>query len=352
MQDDLSRSARPAPPRALGPVMLDVAGTELGAAEREVLAHPRAGGVILFARNFASRAQLAALTESIHAVRDAPLLVAVDHEGGRIQRFTDGFTALPSMRTLGRAWARNPQGALRAATATGFVLAAELREVGVDFSFAPVLDLDHGTSRVIGDRAFGRDPAVVAMLARALMHGLLAAGMKNCGKHFPGHGFAHGDSHFEAPVDERTLEAILAEDAAPYGWIGSPALTAVMPAHVVYPAVDAQPAGFSRVWLQDVLRGRLGFEGVIFSDDLCMEGACSAGEVEARARAALAAGCDMVLVCNDAARARRVLDAPDLPVEARSARRIASLRPACEPVDAAVLDAARGELRALARLAG
>lgn len=331
----------------LGPVMLDVAGTELTESEREVLRHPRVGGVILFSRNFASREQVAALCEEIHALRDPPLLISVDHEGGRIQRFREGFTALPSMRTLGRAWARDANTAGRAATAVGFVLAAELRAVGVDFSFAPVLDLDHGPSGVIGDRAFHRDAAVVSTLAKSLVHGLALAGMKNCGKHFPGHGFAHGDSHYEVPIDERELDAILAEDAAPYGWIGSPALSAVMPAHVIYPRVDPNPAGFSPFWLREILRKRMRFDGVIFSDDLCMAGACVVGEVEVRAKAALDAGCDMVLVCNDSPMAQRVLSAPDLRIDADSARRIAGLLPATELPDSATLEAARREVQAL-----
>ncbi|GAA5233428.1 beta-N-acetylhexosaminidase [Verticiella sediminum] len=279
--------------------MVDVAGLEPTAAEIERLRHPLVGGVILFSRNYADRAQLRALTAAIHAARDEPLLIAVDHEGGRVQRFrSDGYTEVPAMRTLGEQWERDRMQALRSATAAGFVLAAELRACGVDFTFAPVLDLDHGRSGVIGTRALHRDPAVVAQLARAVAQGLALAGMGACGKHFPGHGWAEADSHHALPVDERTLADILADDAAPYGWLEHAVLPAIMPAHVVYPAVDARPAGFSPVWVRDILRARLGYDGVVFSDDLTMEGATVAGDILARAQAALAAGCDMVLVCN------------------------------------------------------
>ena len=281
---------------APGPVVLDVAGFELTAQDRELLLHPLAGGVILFARNFASRDQVAALCAQIRALR-RELLICVDHEGGRVQRFRDGFSAIEPMRALGELWDRDVLGACRRATEIGQTIGAELRAVGVDLSFTPVLDLDHGLSKVIGDRAFHRDPRVVTLLAKSLNHGLLLSGMANCGKHFPGHGFAHADSHFELPIDERGLKEILADDAAPYGWLGD-ALMSVMPAHVIYPEVDAMPAGFSRIWLQRILRRRLGFRGIIFSDDLTMEAASVAGDIVARGHAALAAGCDMVLVCN------------------------------------------------------
>lgn len=283
------------------PLIIDVAGTQLTAADRRRLAHPLTGGVILFARNWESRAQLLELTAAIKAVRD-DLLICVDHEGGRVQRFkTDGFTHIPPMRALGELWLRDALRAMDSATAAGYVLGSELRACGVDFSFTPVLDLDWGESGVIGDRAFHRDPRVVAMLARALMHGLLQAGMANCGKHFPGHGFVKADSHTEVPVDKRGLKAILADDAAPYPWL-STVLASVMPAHVIYPKVDKRPAGFSAKWLQDILRGRLRFGGAIFSDDLSMEGARRIdGRVVSYADAAveaLNAGCDLVLLCN------------------------------------------------------
>ncbi len=284
------------------PLIIDVAGLALTAADRRRLAHPLVGGVIHFARNWQDRLQLAALNAEIKAVRE-DLLICVDHEGGRVQRFrTDGFTHLPPMRTLGDRWmAGDAMGATNAASAMGYVLGAELRACGVDFSFAPVLDLDYGGSAVIGDRAFHRDPRVVALLAKSVAQGLLQAGMSHCGKHFPGHGFVKADSHTEIPVDRRSLKAILADDAAPYGWLSS-GLASVMPAHVIYPKVDARPAGFSARWLQDILRGRLGFTGAIFSDDLSMAGARvidgrEVGYTEA-ACAALAAGCDLVLLCN------------------------------------------------------
>jgi beta-N-acetylhexosaminidase len=292
------------------PVVIDVAGLALSDADRRRLAHPLVGGLILFGRNWRDREQLGALCAEIKSVRD-DILIAVDHEGGRVQRFrTDGFTHLPPMRAFGELWMRagkEPEGtgamlAQEAATAAGYVLGAELRACGVDFSFTPVLDLDWGPSQVIGDRAFHRDPRVAAVLARALMHGLLQAGMANCGKHFPGHGHVKADSHLEIPVDNRSLRALLADDGLPYEWLGT-VLSSVMPAHVIYPKVDARPAGFSRRWLEDILRGQLRFQGAIFSDDLSMAGA---RKIEGRdvsyteaAIAALAAGCDMVLLCNE-----------------------------------------------------
>ena len=291
------------------PVVLDVAGLTLTDADRRRLAHPLTGGVILFGRNWQDRTQLTELNAEMKSIRP-DLLICVDHEGGRVQRFrTDGFTHLPPMRVLGEMWANDGKrgpgaGALDAtdaATAAGQVLGAELRACGVDLSFTPVLDLDHGGSNVIGDRAFARDPRVVTLLAKSLMHGLLLAGMHNCGKHFPGHGFVKADSHVDVPVDRRSLKAILADDAKPYEWL-STCLAAVMPAHVVYPKVDPHPAGFSPRWLKDILRQQLGFTGVIFSDDLSMEGARCIGGVEVShaeaAAAALGAGCDMVLLCN------------------------------------------------------
>jgi beta-N-acetylhexosaminidase len=293
------------------PLIIDVAGLSLGRADRQRLSHPLVGGVILFGRNWHSREQLTALCRQIKSVR-SDLLIAVDHEGGRVQRFrSDGFTHLPPMAALGSLWMRPEKtsevagsSALRAcgaATAAGYVLGAELRACGVDLSFTPVLDLDHGGSSVIGDRALGRDARVVALLAQALMLGLKQSGMGNCGKHFPGHGFVQADSHLEIPVDGRSLTTILAEDAAPYGWL-SASLEAVMPAHVIYPKVDRRPAGFSERWLQDILRHRLGFTGAIFSDDLSMEAARFIDGQRVSftdaALAALRAGADMVLLCN------------------------------------------------------
>ena len=311
----------------LGPVMLDVAGLALDDAERERLCDPLVGGVILFARNFRDSAQLVALTAEIRALRDPALVIAVDHEGGRVQRFrSDGFTRIPSMRTLGRLWETDHVTALESARCAGYVLAAELLAHGVDLSFTPVLDLDYGCSRVVGDRAFHRDPRVVATLAQSLVAGMADAGMGCVGKHFPGHGYAAADSHVEIPVDERDLDTIWDEDIAPYRHRLGRRLAGVMPAHVIYPRVDPNPAGFSRFWLQDVLRGRIGFDGVIFSDDLTMAGATVAGDILARARAAYGAGCDMVLVCNRPDLAADLLDrwAPDVAPESRA--RIAALR--------------------------
>lgn len=300
---------------AHAPVVLDIAGTTLGAADRRRIAHPLTGGLILFARNWQDRRQLTTLTAAIKRIRP-DLLICVDHEGGRVQRFrSDGFTALPSMRVLGELWQRDPLGATDAASALGYVLAAELRACGVDLSFAPVLDLDHGGSGVIGDRAFHRDPRVVTLLAKSVAHGMLRAGMAHCGKHFPGHGYVAADSHVAVPVDRRGLKAILADDARPYEWMSS-TLAAVMPAHVIYPRVDAHPAGFSPRWLREILRGRLGFAGAIFSDDLAMEGArhlhgrgpATLAYAEAAALA-LEAGCDMVLLCNQSADGGAAIDA-------------------------------------------
>jgi len=283
------------------PLIIDIAGIALNAEDRRRLAHPLVGGIIFFARNWQDRQQLTALCAEIKALRQ-DLLICVDHEGGRVQRFkTGGFTHLPPMRALGELWLRDQLGATNAATASGLVLASELRACCVDFSFTPVLDLDYGESGVIGDRAFGRDPRVVTLLAKSLMHGLRLAGLASCGKHFPGHGFVKADSHTDIPVDKRSLKTILAGDAAPYGWL-STALDSVMPAHVIYPRVDARPAGFSEKWLGEILRGRLRFQGAVFSDDLSMAGARmidgrQVSYTEA-AVTALNAGCDMVLLCN------------------------------------------------------
>ena len=291
----------------LGPAMIDVAGLELSPPEREMLRHPAVGGVILFARNFSSPLQVLRLCRSIRALRTPELLIAVDHEGGRVQRFRQGFTIVPPMRALGRLHDRDPAAAREAARGTGYVIGAELQAHGVDFSFAPVLDVDYGESGVIGDRAFHSDPAAIAALAGALQEGLLDSGSIAVGKHFPGHGYVRADSHHEVPVDERTMDEIRRADLVPFRKL-APTLGGIMPAHVVYPKVDPKPAGFSRTWLRGVLRGDLGFEGTIFSDDLSMEGARTAGGVVERAEAALEAGCDMVLLCNDATAAGVLLE--------------------------------------------
>ena len=289
-----------------GPVTLDVVGLELNAQDRRRIQDPLTGGVILFGRNFASRKQLTKLTGDIKKLRP-DVLISIDQEGGRVQRAKqDGFTHLPAMRKLGELWsvkntskhaAQSAALAMAAATACGYVLGTELRACGVDFSFTPVLDLDFGRSGVIGDRSFSRDPQIVFALAKSLNDGLRMAGMANCGKHFPGHGWAEADSHVAIPVDERSLQDILNDDAKPYEWLDL-SLAAVMPAHVIYPQVDSMPAGFSKIWLHSVLRQELGFEGVIFSDDLSMEGASVAGSVVKGAELALEAGCDAVLICN------------------------------------------------------
>lgn len=296
-----------------GPVMLDVVGHVLESDDRRRLLHPAVGGVILFARNFRDCAQLAALTAEIHALRAPALPIAVDHEGGRVQRFRDGFTRVPPMATLGRLWDTDPEAAGRLAMQAGLVLAAELRRYGVDFTFAPVLDLDHGRSAVIGDRAFHGRADAVSELATALLRGLAKGGMGAVGKHFPGHGFAEADSHVDMPVDPRSLSQLRAADLVPFARLVAAGLEGIMPAHVVYPAITADPAGYSRFWLQQILRTEMGFKGVIFSDDLTMVGAHGAGDIVNRARVALDAGCDVVLVCNDPAAADRLLDGLDRP---------------------------------------
>lgn len=319
----------------LGPVMLDVAGTSLTDADIRRIQHPLTGGVILFTRNYHSRVQLMTLTASIHAARPG-ILIAVDHEGGRVQRFkTDGFSRLPAMRQLGKMWQDDVLLAVKTATAVGFVLAAELRACGIDLSFTPVLDLDFGISSVIGDRAFHHDPRVVALLAKSLNHGLALAGMANCGKHFPGHGFVQADSHLAIPVDQRTLQQIMDQDIKPYDWLGM-SLSAVMPAHVIYPKVDQHAAGFSKIWLT-ILRQELGFNGVIFSDDLGMVGASSAGGVLDGARAALTAGCDVVLICNAPDKADQLLAGLEMTVDHEAAvvssARLSGLLPKARALD-------------------
>ena len=365
------KSAAPTP-GVHAPVILDVAGTRLAAVDRRRLARPLAGGVILFGRNWVNRAQVTELVAEMKSIRP-DLLVCVDHEGGRVQRFrTDGFTHLPAMDAYGKRWMDDGAGpagdgamaATDAATAAGFVMAAELRACGIDLSFAPVLDLDFGHSAVIGDRSFHRDARIVTLLAKSLMLGMRQAGMANCGKHFPGHGHVAADSHVDIPVDPRPLAAILADDARPYEWL-STTLASVMPAHVVYPDVDDKPAGFSAAWLQDILRERLGFTGAIFSDDLSMAGARrlqgrTLGYAEA-AQLSMQAGCDLVLLCNQSLGEGRPLDElldgladaqargawqPD----AASERRRIELLPQTEPLawDDLMHDAAY--LRALERL--
>lgn len=276
-----------------GPLMIDVEGLSLNEADKRRLLHPLVGGVILFSRNYKDPVQLSALTQEISDLRQPPLPITVDHEGGRVQRFREGFTRLPAMRLLGELHAKDPVAADESAEAVGLVLASELRAHGVDFSFTPVLDLDWGRSGVIGDRSFSKDPQIVSRLAAALIRGLAKGGMGSCGKHFPGHGWVEADSHVAIPVDERSM-AEIEIDMQPYHELS---LDAVMPAHVIYPVLDERPAGFSPRWLEK-LRLECQFDGIIFSDDLSMEGASVAGSIVDRANAAWDAGCDVLLVCN------------------------------------------------------
>lgn len=309
----------------LGPLMIDVAGKELDAQDRELLAHPLVGGLILFTRNFDSIEQLERLIAEIRAVRTPALLVAVDHEGGRVQRFRKDFTVLPSMRTIGREYDLNATAGKELSRQAGWLLAAELRAVNIDISFAPVVDLDYGVSSVIGDRAFHRDPRIVAELAIAFMNGMRDAGMVATAKHFPGHGGVAPDSHVAMPVDRRQL-ADLDEDIYPYQRLIDNGLASVMAAHVVYSEIDALPSGFSRRWLQDELRGRMGFTGAVFSDDLNMAGASIVGDMPERVRAALSAGCDIVPVCNNRQGVLQVIDSLSGSGDPVSQIRLARLR--------------------------
>lgn len=292
----------------LGPLMVDLAGLTLTEEEAEMLQHPLVGGVILFSRNYESPEQVGALTSSIRALRDPHLLISVDHEGGRVQRFRHGFTRLPPVGVLGQGYERQPELTLTRAEMTGWLMAAELRAVGIDFSFAPVLDLDYGVSKVIGDRSFHRDPLTVTAVARAYIAGMKRAWMPAVGKHFPGHGAVEADSHHGLPIDTRYFEDMLQADMLPFRQLCQSALAGIMPAHIVYEKSDSLPAGFSPFWIQEVLRERLGFQGAVLSDDLSMEGAAIMGDSVARAEAALLAGCDMVLVCNKPDSVAQVLD--------------------------------------------
>ena len=334
---------------ALGPVMLDVRGPQLAPDDVERLEHPLTGAVILFARNYENPEQLSALCRSIRRLREPPLLIAVDHEGGRVQRFREGFSRIPPMRALGALWERDRTQALRAAREAGLLIALELGACGVDFSFAPVLDLDYGSSRVIGDRAFHRDAEAVSQLAGAFVQGLRSGGMAAVGKHFPGHGYVAADSHTDIPVDQRPMADIEREDLVPFARLAA-SLHGIMPAHVIYPKVDPHPAGFSRLWMQQVLRERLGFRGVIFSDDLTMEGASVAGGIEARAHAALAAGCDMILVCNQPATAGQLLQALEAQAPQAQQERLAALHGQPVANSLTALHASGQRLQALAAL--
>ncbi|MDO5666305.1 MAG: beta-N-acetylhexosaminidase [Alcaligenaceae bacterium] len=313
---------------ALGPVMVDVEGLCLQSHEIERLKNPLVGAVILFARNYQDPNQLSELCRQIHEVRDQPLLIAIDHEGGRVQRCrSEGFTHLPAMRDLGRLWDQDRAAAIALTRDVGYVLAAELRSCGVDFSFTPVLDLDYGASEVIGNRAFHSDPAAVAELSEALIEGLAEAGMASCGKHFPGHGFVEADSHVAIPVDSRDFDDIWAQDIQPYVALGHLKLPSLMPAHVIYEKVDSMPAGFSKFWVQEVLRERMGYQGMVFSDDLTMEGASVVGGILERANAAFEAGCDMVLVCNRPDLADELLAQLEHEASSESIARLTNLMP-------------------------
>lgn len=292
----------------LGPLMVDVLGLELSETERDILRHPLVGGVILFSRNYDSPEQVRALTESIRTLRDPHLLIAVDHEGGRVQRFRKGFTRLPPVGELGKHYMQHPNTTLEHAEITGWLMASELRSVGVDFSFAPVLDLDYGVSEIIGDRAFHRDPQAVSRIAKAYIQGMKRAYMPAVGKHFPGHGAVEADSHLALPVDSRHFEDMIQADMLPFSQLCKTDLAGIMPAHIVYEQSDVLPAGFSPFWIQEILRDRMGFQGAVISDDLSMAGAAIMGDSLARAQAALSAGCDMVLVCNNPESVVHVID--------------------------------------------
>lgn len=280
--------------------MLDLEGTELTAAETEILRHPSVGGVILFSRNYESLDQLSALVDAIHALRDPHLLIGVDHEGGRVQRFREGFTRLPATRQFGHLYDQHQHKAREQASEAGWLMASELRSVGIDFSFAPVLDLDFGRCGVIGDRAFHSQADAVYQLCHSYIKGMAEAGMAAVGKHFPGHGYVEEDSHIAIPVDHRDFDTLYQQDMLPYRKLVHDSLAAIMPAHIIYDRVDSAPAGFSRRWLQDILRQQLQFQGVIFSDDLNMQGASVAGDrFSERAESAIAAGCDIILACNN-----------------------------------------------------
>ncbi len=309
---------------SLGPVMVDVAGIALEPEDREFLAHPLVGSVILFSRNFESPEQLRRLVAEVHAIRNPALLVAVDQEGGRVQRFQSGFTRLPPLREIGRRWNAGRADGLALARELGWLMASELRAVGVDLSFAPCVDLDYGVSRVIGDRALHSDAAVVGELAVSYLLGMREAGMAGTAKHFPGHGAVAADSHVALPVDRRAWPDIEA-DLAPYRRLIANELASVMVAHVVFPDVDQHPASLSPRWIGGVLRKELGFRGAVFADDLSMAGAAAAGDITTRARQALAAGCDVLPVCNDRAAAIELLERLRRPVDPVSRMRLARL---------------------------
>lgn len=337
---------------SLGPIMLDIAGTQLTTGDKNRLLHPLVGGVILFTRNYSSLDQLKQLTTEIHALRTPPLLISVDHEGGRVQRFRADFTRLPPMRELGKIWDEHPGKARHLAQQTGYVLAAELRAAGVDLSFTPVLDMDHGQSCVIGDRAFHHKPQGIAELAHNLMSGLKLGGMAAVGKHFPGHGYIQADSHVEIPVDARAYSDIEKSDLVPFRKMIGFGLAGIMPAHVIYPQVDTHPAGFSEIWLKKILRDELDFEGCIFSDDLNMAGAAVAGSMLQRAESALHAGCDMILICNNPEAADTLLAELRWDIPAISVVRLARMRGRHHPDSLVSLHENASFVKAVENIAG
>lgn len=301
---------------AIGPVMIDIEGKTLSQYDREKINHPNTGAIILFARNYYDRQQVSALTQEIKLARNGPILISVDQEGGRVQRFQQGFTSLPPALS----YLDNPD----CIHSAGWLMASELLAVGVDFSFAPVLDVDCGISQIIGDRSFSPDPEQTAELASGFRKGMSQAGMSAVGKHFPGHGAVALDSHLALPIDKRNLEDIRKKDLLPFRRLIAEGLEGIMPAHVVYPEIDSRPAGFSQIWIEQILRNELGFDGAVFSDDLSMEGAACVGDFEERGRIAQQAGCDMILVCNNPNAAEQVLD--KTPIEKNAPREQRLLR--------------------------
>jgi beta-N-acetylhexosaminidase len=336
---------------SLGPLMVDVAGTDLTPDDNEVLRHPLVGSVILFSRNYRNPQQLEALTSAIRAVRTPQLLIAVDQEGGRVQRFRDEFTRLPALRLIGRRFDEDRREGLAFAHDVGWLMASELRAVGVDFSFAPCVDLDYGVSEVIGDRAFHRDPDAVAALAVAYLAGMREAGMAGVAKHFPGHGAVVADSHVALPVDRREF-VDLEPDLRPYRLLIENQLPGVMAAHVVYPAIDALPASLSRRWISDFLRATLGFHGCVFADDLSMAGAAAFGDVVERTRRAFDAGCDVLPICNDRNAVWNVLKGfeTDVPTPASLARLVRMRARGEPPSDLAGNDRRRDTVAKIASL--